>query len=200
MEFVVSSQYGGGIEHGSQRVLRELSKYELDLKPIEVIEEESGFKIGGVNESDLIKGLKEINGQSIQSLEQRMRPNNDSMAGFLGENENLLDVLVDDNDFVLSQGLTHQDLVEPLQFAKKFAHKGFGDTFQYKGGNYKIDLTSWRGMQFSPFEDRTGTDSDATITNLDNGEQLSLSLLIPDMAERYGFYEGKETSYRLEPS
>ena len=38
------------------------------------------------------------------------------------------------------------------------------------------------------------------IKNEDTGASLSYSGLLPDMIQRYGFYEGKGTSYRLEPS
>ena len=35
--------------------------------------------------------------------------------------------------------------------------------------------------------------------NLDNGKKIAYSLLVPHMIERYGFYEGKGTPYRVEP-
>ena len=38
------------------------------------------------------------------------------------------------------------------------------------------------------------------VTNLETGVSLSYSLLVPQMIERYGFYEGKGTPYRVEPS
>jgi hypothetical protein len=45
----------------------------------------------------------------------------------------------------------------------------------------------------------THTDTDVTATNRNNGKQLTFSLLVPYMIERYGFYEGKETKYHVEP-
>jgi hypothetical protein len=56
-----------------------------------------------------------------------------------------------------------------------------------------------RGIQPSPFKDGTESGSCATVRNLDNGKTLTYGLLLPYMIERYGFYEGKGTSYRLEP-
>ena len=40
---------------------------------------------------------------------------------------------------------------------------------------------------------------DVTVENLDSGRKLKYSGLVPLMIERYGFYEGKGTSYRVEP-
>lgn len=176
--------------------------YENSKEQLEALEAANDFQISGENKSELIRQLKQIAGQSIRSLEQRMRPGHDSEGGFLGANENLLDVLADDNDFVLSQRLTHQDLAEPLQFVKNITQKEFADThtFQYKDCDYQVDLVNSKGPQFSPFEDGTNTSTDAIIKNLSNGEEISLSLLVPDMVERYGFYEGKGSPYRVEPS
>jgi hypothetical protein len=56
------------------------------------------------------------------------------------------------------------------------------------------------GSQLSPFYDDTKANQEATVHNLDNGKKIAYSLLVPLMIERYGFYEGKGTPYRLEPS
>jgi hypothetical protein len=42
--------------------------------------------------------------------------------------------------------------------------------------------------------------TDAVVENVDNGKSLRYGLLVPAMVERYGFYEGRGTTYRLEPS
>jgi hypothetical protein len=58
---------------------------------------------------------------------------------------------------------------------------------------------AWRGDQLSPFRDGTRTNCDVQLENLDNGKKLAYSLLVPHMIERYGFYEGRGTPYRVEP-
>ncbi len=78
--------------------------------------------------------------------------------------------------------------------------QGKGREFNYKGRRFTIQPTAYRGMQFSPFEDKTGTNLNMTIKNENTGISLSCSGLLPDMILRYGFYEGKGTSYRLAPS
>lgn len=200
MEFQINTEYGGRLIEGTQKLLRSVTPAELGIASFEVTTESSGFKIGGRNETSLIRSLREINGQSISALEARMRPMHDSMAGFLGQNESLLEVMARDNDFVLSQGLTHQDLASVLMYAREHYFKGFGTEFTLGGRRYQVEMTNYRGMQFSPFEDKTATGSDMAIKNLDTGASLSCSGLLPDMIQRYGFYEGHQTSYRLEPA
>ena len=53
--------------------------------------------------------------------------------------------------------------------------------------------------QLSPFRDGTESGANVVVENLDNGQQLRYALLVPYMIERYGFYEGKGTPYRVDP-
>lgn len=200
MQFDVTTEYGGRLLDGTQKLLRSISASELGIQPVEKIVEQSGFTVGGSNDSELILGLNSLAGQSISQLELVMRPMHSSMSGFLGEHESLREVLAEDNDFVLSQGLTHQELAAPLFYARQHVYGGYGNEFTYEGAKYKVEMMNYRGYQDSPFMDGTKTMSDMTITNLDSGDSLSCSALIPDMMARYGFYEGKGTPYRLEPS
>jgi len=63
-----------------------------------------------------------------------------------------------------------------------------------------VHLAEYKGFQYSPFDDKTKTNIDFTITNLDNKKMLKFSGLVPIMIERYGFYEGHGTPYRVEPA
>src|SRR5207302_760825 len=128
-----------------------------------------------------------------------------SSAGFLGKDEKLLDVLAADNRFVVDErGLTHQELARHLHalgavWRWQVAHKQEKEPFLYHGRKYRVHGTTTRGIQPSPFDDDTQSGSNVTVTNLDNGKELWYGLLVPYMVERYGFYEGHGTRYRVEP-
>ncbi len=159
----------------------------------------TGFVVGGKNDTALIKKLTEINGQKIADLEKTMRPGQLSRAGFLGKDERLLDVLAADNQFVVEQmRLTHQELARHLNVLAAIGKNEKGE-FKYQGRRFKVALVAFRGFQDSPFDDGTRSNTNATATNLDNGKTLTFSLLVPMMVERYGFYEGKGTPYRVDP-
>jgi hypothetical protein len=170
----------------------------------------TGFTVGGKNETKLIQGLKEINGRSIADLEKDMRPGAEgevgSTAGFLGKDEKLIDVLAADNKYVVDElGLTHQELAEHLRTLGAIARwKDFNRAeqgeFVYHGRRFKCSATVFKGYQESPFYDDTRTDTDVTIENVATGKKIRYSLLVPLMIDRYGFYEGKGTRYRVEPS
>ncbi len=165
----------------------------------------TGFVVGGKNPTALVRKLPQLAGRKVAALEKDMRPGVASRAGFLGKDERLLDVLAADNAYVVDElGLTHQELARHLRvvgaIARKYAAAGKADKeFAYHGRRYKVRAEFYRGYQESPFEDGTKTNCNVTVRNLTNGKALHYSLLVPEMIERYGFYEGKGTPYRVEP-
>ncbi len=162
-------------------------------------DEKTGFVVGGKNATPLIAKLTEINGLTIAELEQEMRPGAASTAGFLGADEDLLKVLAKDNDFVTETlKKTHQELALHLRIIAAIGSKEH-EPFLYHGGRFKVSFIYSRGYQDSPFRDGTRASSEAIVENLASGKKLKYSLLVPDMIERYGFYEGKGTSYRVDP-
>jgi len=168
-------------------------------------DKKTGFVVAGLNDTKLILSLKSINGVRIDALEKQMRPGAPgeagSYAGFLGQTERLLQVMADDNRLVVERlGLTHQDLARPLLLLGYYAKKQRGEK-EVKLGDltFKVRARNYNGTQESPFKDGTDTYTDVTIINTHTGYGLSYSLLVPMMIERYGFYEGKGTSYRVAP-
>ncbi|HVW37749.1 MAG TPA: hypothetical protein VHB99_10610 [Pirellulales bacterium] len=189
-------------EPGGTKDFSEASPAELGIAwVVEKRDPKTGFLVGGKNATSLVKGLTEINGLAIDRLEQAMRPGAASEQGFLGTDETLLEVLAADNRYVVDERrLTHQQLARALRILAAIGRKQPGQEFAYRGQRYRINVQYYRGFQESPFEDGTRANSEATIENLSNGKTLRFSLLVPDTIERYGFYEGCGTPYRVEPS
>ena len=72
-------------------------------------------------------------------------------------------------------------------------------SFRFHGHDYLLKMPCYKGEQQSPFLDMTAASCDAELENLTVKKTLKYSLLVPQMIERYGFYEGKGTSFRVEP-
>jgi hypothetical protein len=177
------------------------------IKPVKPTKDpKTGFIVGGKNSTALIKGLTEINGITIRNLEAEMRPGASSSKGFLGKDEKLLDVLAADNRFVVEEkGLTHQDLARHLHamgavWGWKVLHQQAKQPFLYHGRKFQVIGYPTRGFQPSPFDDDTKSGTNVFVKNLSNGKEIYYGLLVPFMVERYGFYEGHGTPYRLEPA
>jgi len=194
----------------SQKPARDFTDINLEKFGIKLVQAakdaKTGFVVGGKNSTALIKGLTEINGGAIDALEKEMRPGAQSKAssekGFLGAEERLLDVLAEDNRYVVDvEGLTHQEVAKHLHALAAIGSKFNSQEFLYHGRRFKVtgmDRAS-AGVQLSPFHDDTKANQEAMVHNLDSGKKIEYSLLVPHMIERYGFYEGKGTPYRVEP-
>jgi hypothetical protein len=177
---------------------------DLGISPVKPAKDpKTGFVVGGKNSTELIRKLTEIAGRSIADLEKDMRPGAMSGKGFLGKDERLLDVLAEDNRSIVDKlGLTHQELARHLHLVGAVAVKHANAKpleIAYHGKKLRIRAAVSRGYQGSPFKDGTKTNCYITVENLDSGKKLGYSLLLPFMIERYGFYEGKGTPYRVEP-
>jgi hypothetical protein len=193
----------------NQSQVRDFTDFKLSELGVKLVAEQTDpktkFKIAGKNSTALLLTLTEINSKSIADLETDMRPGKLSRAGFLGANEKLLEVLAADNRFVVEQqGLTHQELAKHLHVLAAVGtwqekHHELGTPFLYHGSKFKVTLLYFKGHVESPFEDDTKANTEATLKNVSGGKVVKYSLLLPHMMERYGFYEGKGTSYRVDP-
>ena len=84
-------------------VLRQFTPEELKISYPGEKETAEGFKVHGVNETELIKSLEYFKGYPIASYETVMKPGKYSEIGFLGKNESFIEVLAKDNDTVLEK-------------------------------------------------------------------------------------------------
>lgn len=184
---------------------------QLGVEPVpERKDAKTGFVVGGRNPTALVRGLTEIAGRPVADLERDLRPGAKtgdgagSDKGFLGADESLVGVLAADNATVVDElGLTHQTLARHLRVLaavglKRATEKATGP-FTYHGRRFTVELEVTRGYQLSPFRDGTKTNTYVTLTNADTKRSVGYSLLVPDMAERYGFWEGTGTPYRVAP-
>ena len=206
---LVKSALGTSSVSPQDQKVMDFTNIKLDEYDIEAVEPKkdpkTGFLVGGKNSTDLIKGLTQINGKTIAGLEKLMRPGVSSKAGFLGKDEKLLDIMAADNDTVVGRlGLTHHELAKQMHamgavWRWQLKNKQLEAPFLYQGRKFKVIGVATRGLQPSPFGDGTASGSNVTVHNLDNGKTLRYGLLVPFMIERYGFYEGKGTPYRVDP-
>jgi hypothetical protein len=206
--FVIGSTAVGCLSTCQARDIADYTDLDLGKHGIELVkprkDPKSGFVVGGINDTGSLRTLSELAGRRIADLERDMRPGapvkGGSDAGFLGPDESLLEVLVTDNEFVVDQKkLTHQGIAKHLHALGVIASLSSGREFLYHGRHFRTEYFPSRGYQFSPFNDGTKTNADASVTNVATGKQIKFSLLVPYMIERYGFYEGQGTPYRVDP-
>lgn len=163
---------------------------EVCITPFQPIEQANGFVVGGKNPTDVIRRLDCIGLQTIEELEERMRPGKDSEMGFLGKDESLQAVLAEDNEYIHAQGVSHQQIGREVRMFSKLFYQGI-ENFTLNQRRFNLDGLMTMGVQKSPFNDWVAEGADMMIINVDAKTGLSTPCLLGYLIERYGFYEGK---------
>ena len=186
----------------------------------EGVNKDSGFRVGQQNSNDSIQKLTHINGLTITELQNRMRPNSlqgvnpgpISYEGFLGQNESLVDALTKANNIVTENGYTHKDLASWLSnaisaYSNANSSSGKdGKRFQMNGMDFEIKYmgTVSKGQE-SPFQnpnvktDEDGWDGSYFLKNITTGRQIDFTPQIPRWISKWGFYEGFDTPFNVNP-
>jgi len=163
---------------------------------------DGSFEVNGVNSTETIRKLKSLNGIPIEEIEKEMKGRQETDR-YLGPNERLLDILAEDNEFVLSRGLTHQQLAEPLfQIANehlKLDSRFYTLRMSINGVEFEVQGSGFPMYEYSPFRDGGIQGHNYKVTNIRTGKSLHFSAIHPYLISRYGFYEGKQVDYRINP-
>lgn len=154
-----------------------------------------------------------------EEVQGRMRPGKWSEAGFLGKNEDLRTVTLEDSKTLESLGITPAQIASKIReifnsaaALKATAPEAFKNRTFISDG-YEIKWQVWLGAQACPFSEieynpyspftlrgHCGeTQTDWTVRDLATQESIAFSGLMPHLIEDHQFFEGNETSYRLDP-
>ena len=145
---------------------------------------------------------------SIKELERRMRPGVLSQDGFLGEEENLKDVLRKDARKLQKLGITHSQLADRLEALITAAIEIPGRTTRV--GEFLVQLKSYEGFQICPWSTdihhtqcRAGggvkyASLDWNIRNLESNREMSGPGLAVHLIREHHFFEGFDSPHRVD--
>ena len=137
----------------------------------------------------------------LSKAQGRMAPGVITRDGFLGEDRrNLVDILVADDGEVRRLGLSHKDIAQRMIDLRDSGMAGLGE-FIDVAPHYEVRVDSVRGKLPCPFGDpgifpKTNT----TVRNQKNGREITYTDLHIHLIGSHGFFEGKGSPFRLEPS
>lgn len=137
----------------------------------------------------------------LGKIQNNMQPGSLSAEGFLGDdNRNLIDIINEDSQVVERYGSSHQEIALRLREMTRAAAKGLGRPVDF-GDDYIVSSEDHRGRIPCPFRDRFYADKRNTVAeNRRTGRRLLWTDLNIHMIEAHGFYEGRGSSFRLEPA
>ena len=127
----------------------------------------------------------------------RFYPDGDSMAGFLGWGEKLEEVIEDDRKVVEGLGHTYEEISFKLREVLKGKNEDY--TVKMTHGFYGYQNCPFEGCEFNRKKTCPHGNANYVITNTKSGKRVGLPGMIWHLIGAHEFFEGKETSYRVDP-
>jgi hypothetical protein len=124
-----------------------------------------------------------------------------SADGFLGTDpRDLSAILAADQETVDRLGTTHADLALKLRRLARLGAVEFGRPVAV-GAHLEVAVEEHRGTIPCPFRDAHRVMKRiTTVTDRRTGESLRFTELNVHLIEAHGFYEGKDSAFRVEPA
>lgn len=134
-------------------------------------------------------------------IQQQMQPGVITLEGFLGSDKrNLIDIIVEDEGTVRRHDQTNQAIAERMQYFRDAGFDGLGE-FITLDENFDVRVDSVRGKLPSPFGGPGMYEKvNTTVVNKKLNKEITFTDLHIHFIKDHGFYQGKGSSYRLEPT
>ena len=130
-----------------------------------------------------------------------MKPGAITLYGFLGPDErNLIDILTEDDGTVKRLGLSHEHIAARMEELRGQGQEGLGEFIKVPP-HFQVRVESVRGKLPSPFG---GPGLHQKTNTIVRNEALDLEVVYSDLhihlIRNHGFYQGKGSQFRLDPS
>ncbi|MFP4497475.1 MAG: hypothetical protein ACLFQV_04630 [Vulcanimicrobiota bacterium] len=136
----------------------------------------------------------------MQNIQDRMKPGIITLSGFLGEDgRNLIDILESDDAEVKRLGYTHEQIADKMKQLRDAAYEGLEEYFEIPP-HFKVKVATFRGKLPCPFGDPGVHRKVIThVINTEKDQELFYTDLSIHMIKEHGFYQGRGSSYRIDP-
>ncbi len=133
-------------------------------------------------------------------IQQQMQPGVITLEGFLGpDKRHLIDILVEDDGTVRRLERSHEQIAKKMEYFRSIGLPGLGE-FITVDDTFDVRVDSVRGKLPSPFGGAGMYDKvNTTVLNKRLNREITFTDLHIHFIRDHGFYEGKNSIYRLEP-
>lgn len=162
------------------------------------------------------KKLYAISGLSKKKLEIKLWPNGEeSIEGFLGEYDDLEETIISDLKILNKFNVTYQILGMKLKKIINLTIESKTKNIRFNGYDFEFKIINTVGFQADPFSKRKKPTKKSKIyvpsrmleygymniiiKRLDLNKTLKMAGGLPDLIQQYGFFEGKDSPYRIDP-
>lgn len=136
----------------------------------------------------------------LDRVQERMRPGEITLRGFLGSDERkLADIIAHDAEAVAALGLDHARIADA--FTRLQAEgTDIAEREIEVDGRYKVHVRDDRGVLPSPWGDGRFGKGEVEMTDPVSGLTFHWNELTLHMIRAYGFYGGRGSDYRIDPA
>jgi len=137
----------------------------------------------------------------LQRVEARMKPGVLTRDGFLGsDRRGLAEILLADEAEVNRLGIDHRQIADRLRRLLEQGLPGLGTEVEVDG-TFLVSVDDARGRLPSPWPgEGTFPKTNIYARRIDTGEEIAYTVLQLHLIEVHGFYQGRESPFRLEPA
>jgi hypothetical protein len=137
--------------------------------------------------------------EQMKEIQERMKPGVITLDGFLGaDDRNLIDILVEDDAEVKRFSLTHEKIAARMQELRDAGKEGLGDLISI-APHFEVSVDIARGKLPCPFGHRgLIRKTIIKVKNMEKDREVAYTDLNIHMIKEHGFYQGKESLFRVE--
>jgi hypothetical protein len=135
-----------------------------------------------------------------RKLDEILRSSPIALGGFLGTDKRLVEEIIDDDSASVAKlGYTCEQIAARMKELTKLARSGLG-TFVDAGNNLEVKTDDNRGQVICPWPHPARSfKTVTTVHNTKTGKTIQWSDLSIHMILAHCFFEGKGSTFRLEP-
>ena len=135
----------------------------------------------------------------MDTIQSNMHPGCITLKGMLGtDTRHLMDILIDDNAEVQRIGAAHEAIAERMQALRDQGVRGLGNCITVED-HFEVRVDNTRGKLPCPFEDGVFAKTFIQVKNVNTQREITFTDLHIHMIKEHGFYEGRGSSFRLDP-
>jgi hypothetical protein len=130
----------------------------------------------------------------------KMKPGVISLTGFLGnDSRSVHEIMGEDDKKVREMGLDHKIIASKMEHFRNCAIDGLGCDVEIEP-HFRVKVDGVRGRIPCPFgEPGVFAKFNTNVTNIAKNRSITFSDLNIHLVKSHGFYQGKGSTYRLEP-